>query len=1029
MPLNKQAIPINFSQGLDTKTDPKQVQIGKFLALQNSIFTKGGLLSKRNGYGQLPSLPQSASYSTTFNADLTVIGSSIQALPTNSQQWVNKGSIQPLQLSALPLIRNNLNQTQSDCAIATNGFACTVYTESNGSTNAYKYAVSDSTTGQNIVAPTALTNADPMHGTPRVFVLGNNFIIVYAAKLSTVYNLVYIAVSVNNPSSSSAQAVISASYLPAGPVAFDAAVLGNSLYLAWEGAGTTGVKMTYLTSTLSLGSTINPDPSHVSTSMSVTVDTQNNVIWASYYSLVDGNGYSLAVDPQLNLIANFPTQIISSPTILNITSAAQNGILTVFYEYSNTASGIQTNYVASVMVALSTGVVTSEIVVLRSVGLASKAFIIDGIIYFLAAYSSSFQPTYFLVNGSISTSASPALIAKLAYENGGGYLTNGLPSVTVDGSTASIAYLYKDLIEAVSDSNSAGTITTGGVYSQTGINLVSFNFGTAGLITAEIGANLNITGGFLWAYDGYSLTEQGFHLYPDSVQETGTATTGGHMIAQIYYYQATYEWTDNQGNAFRSAGSIPIKVDLTASMTATNEVTITVPTLRITAKTANPVKIVVYRWSTAQQNFYQITSVAAPILNDSTTDSITFTDPNSDASILGNNIIYTTGGVIEDIGAPAFKSVFLFDDRLFGITAEDPNLLWLSKQVIEATPVEMSDLLTMYIAPNVGAQGPSGALLCGFPMDDKACIFKASSILYFNGTGPDNTGANSQYSPPLLITSTVGCSNQNSIVFMPNGLMFEFKSEAGNQIWLLGRDLSTQYIGAPVEAFTQNATVQSAVNIPGSNQVRFTMSSGVTLMYDYYYGQWGTFVGVPALSSTLYQGLHTFIDQYDRVFQETPGQYLDGGNPVLLSFSTSWLSLAGLQGYQRAYFFYLLGTYFTPHKLNLLIAYDYNSSPVQNTLISPINYGPAYGSSAMPVYGQLNPYGGGSSDSGASSNIEQWRVFLSKQRCTSFQITLQEIYDPSFGEAAGQGFTLSGLNLVVGIKKGWRPQPSATSAG
>ena len=34
--------------------------------------------------------------------------------------------------------------------------------------------------------------------------------------------------------------------------------------------------------------------------------------------------------------------------------------------------------------------------------------------------------------------------------------------------------------------------------------------------------------------------------------------------------------------------------------------------------------------------------------------------------------------------------------------------------------------------------------------------------------------------------------------------------------------------------------------------------------------------------------------------------------------------LAGLQGYQRAYFFYLLGTYFTPHKLGLSISYDYN---------------------------------------------------------------------------------------------------------
>ena len=83
----------------------------------------------------------------------------------------------------------------------------------------------------------------------------------------------------------------------------------------------------------------------------------------------------------------------------------------------------------------------------------------------------------------------------------------------------------------------------------------------------------------------------------------------------------------------------------------------------------------------------------------------------------------------------------------------------------------------------------------------------------------------------------------------PQGLMFEFASEAGNQIWTLGRDLSTQYTGAPVEGLTTNATVKSAVNVPGTNQVRFTLDTGITLMYDYYYQQWGTFVNIPAISS------------------------------------------------------------------------------------------------------------------------------------------------------------------------------------
>lgn len=377
--------------------------------------------------------------------------------------------------------------------------------------------------------------------------------------------------------------------------------------------------------------------------------------------------------------------------------------------------------------------------------------------------------------------------------------------------------------------------------------------------------------------------------------------------------------------------------------------------------------------------------------------------------------MYTTGGVLEDIGAPAATAMTLFDDRVWMIDAEDTNLLWFSKQVIESTPVEMSDLLTTYVAPTIGVNGSTGPMKSLSAMDDKLIIFKANAIYYINGTGPDNTGANSQYSPPTYITSVVGCSNQNSIVFIPQGLMFQ--SDKG--IWILGRDLTTSYIGAPVEAFN-DATVLSAISIPETNQVRFTLDSGVTLMYDYYYAQWGTFTGVPGISSTVYENLHTFINSFGQAYQETPDEYLDGANPVLLSFTTSWLNFAGLQGYQRAFFFYLLGQYISPHKLNLSIAYDYRASPSQVLQISPTNYSPPYG--GIGPYGAGSPYGG-------TGSLERWRIFLKKQRCQAIQISLQEIYDGTLGVPAGAGFTLSGINMVYGIKSGFRPTSSQHSVG
>lgn len=1016
--IQKQAVPIPFSKGLNQKVDPWQLEIGAFESLVNSIFTKDGLLQKRNGFGPLPSLPDASnSYVTTLNDNLTAVGTSITAYDEANKAWIPRGNIQPVEVSTLPLIRNSINQTQADTAIAPNGLVCTVYTETNAGTTAYKYAVADSVTGQNIVAPTAIpVSSGGITGSPRVFVLGAYFILVFTNTISGTPHLQYLALPYNNPTNGfvSTNADIASAYGPASTVSWDGVVVGNSLIIAYNGVSSPqSVEAIYLTSSLSLSNVIS-FASRKATVMSLAADLTDETrpfIYISFYDSSSSTGYCAVVNQFLTILTA-PVEIISSGTILNITSAAQNGAVSVYYEVANNYSydsSVPTHFVRKLMMNQAGTITGASHVSLRSVGLASKAFIINGTEYYLAAYQSASQPTYFLVNGTLSSSGAPLIVAKLAYSNGGGYLILGLPSVTLTGTEAQFAYLFKDLITSVNkDTNVSSTTQVAGIYSQTGINLGSINITTKSAIdTAEIGGDLNLSGGFLGMYDGYLPVEQNFFVWPDNIEVTGS-TSSGSMAADTYFYQVTYEWSDNQGNIFKSAPSIPVTVTTTGT---TSSVTVNAPTLRLTMKTANPVKIVVYRWSVTDPVYYQATSLTSATLNDTTIDSVTFVDTN--LSVLGGSILYTTGGVAEDVNAPTTNIMTLFDTRLWLVDAEDPNLLWYSKQVIEATPVEMSDLFTIYVAPNTGTTGSTGPMTALAPMDDKLVIFKKNAIYYINGTGPDNTGANNQYSQPIFITSTVGCANQASIVLMPNGLMFQ--SDKG--IWLLGRDLSTSYIGSPVEDFT-SSLVTSANAIPETNQVRFTLESGETLVYDYFYDRWGIFEGVPSISSCIYHGLHTLINGSGEVFQEVPGSYLDGNNPVLVSFKTSWINVAGVQGYQRAFFFYLLGRYLTPHKLALQIAYDYNSSASQTSLIQPTNF-----SSPTPSpYGVPTPFGG-------PGDVENWRVFLAKQRCQSFQITMQEIYDPSFGAPAGAGLTLSGLNLVVGVKKGWRNIGNANTAG
>jgi hypothetical protein len=111
--------------------------------------------------------------------------------------------------------------------------------------------------------------------------------------------------------------------------------------------------------------------------------------------------------------------------------------------------------------------------------------------------------------------------------------------------------------------------------------------------------------------------------------------------------------------------------------------------------------------------------------------------------------------------------------------------------------------------------------------------------------------------------------------------------------------------------------------------------------------------------------------------------------------------------------------YLSPHKINLQAIYDYNPSVLHTETFSPNNFS---GNQPSNGFGVPVPYGG-------PGNLEQWRIHTKQQLCQSMQIALQEIYDPSFGIPAGAGFTLSGLNLVLEVMRGWRPISGATSTG
>jgi hypothetical protein len=415
------------------------------------------------------------------------------------------------------------------------------------------------------------------------------------------------------------------------------------------------------------------------------------------------------------------------------------------------------------------------------------------------------------------------------------------------------------------------------------------------------------------------------------------------------------------------------------------------PTLRITDKIDNPVVLSLYRTKVNETIFYRVTKVISPTYNDVTVDYIAFTDDIPDSSLEGDDLLYTTGGVVENIEIPAVNSLTSYRSRLIGVPSESPFSFWYSKQVIPGTPVQFSDLFVMNIDQK---GGPITALIA---MDDKLILFKQSLIFYMVGDGPTPTGINNDFTQPTLISSDSGCINRKSVVITPIGTMY--KSAKG--IYLLDRALEVKYIGSDVEDYNA-IDITSAQLVSNFNQVRFTLENGITLMYDYYFQQWSVFKNYDAVDATVVgsstaAGIYYFMDATGNVQKETEGQYLDNGVYIPLKVQTNWLNMAGLQGYERFYKVLLIGHYKSPHNLNFNAFFDFDETSFQETVI-PVETDPG---------------------------VYQYRIFLSRQKCESIRFSIED----SGLSPLGEGFYLSAIAFEVGIKTGLNKMAAAVSYG
>jgi len=680
------------------------------------------------------------------------------------------------------------------------------------------------------------------------------------------------------------------------------------------------------------------------------------------------------------------TVTISSPTLGASASSPGDTLhvvtrATIFYEIS---AAITYNYLIRSNTATITGTIGSPHVDIRSVGLASKAFVYGTNTFVMAAYQGPLQPTYFLINQS-------GIVAlKLAPLNGGGLTAKSvLPQINpISPGQYQISYLQQDFFATISGTN----------FFQTGVMQGNINLNPSNLQAVSIGNGLQMTGGFLAMYDGISAVELGYHVFPEQPTIT-TSGTGGGLSPGQYQWTTVYAWTDNFGQIHRSAPSIPVTETMSGgtpvtftSVFATGDTVLTVSsvtglfvgqvvtdnttsgnilagtlitaisgstitisnpavaasagggdtlqtidtysasvvavTLRITAKKP-PIRsnawIELYRTEANQTIFYLVSSITNPTYNDTTVDTKTFTDTLSDQSALGNLQLYTTGGVIENIAPPAPKLIWQYKNRLILVPFENDNTWWYSQEIIPNTPLEFNDSFVNNMDQR------DGPITAGIQMDDKNIFFKGpANIFYVAGDGPGQDGSNNDFTQPQRIATGSGCINPNSVLLMPSGVFYQ--SYKG--IYLLDRGLNSQYIGAEVEAFNSSNIVSAQV-IENDNELRFLLDTGTELMFDYTFQQWTTIPNVSGVASALFENEFCYVQSDGLVLQEDPTIWTHNGNPRRIKLITSWLSMAALQGFQRVYRMLMLANFYSPHLLKYNLAINFNPNHVQEGYIDP----------------------------------------------------------------------------------------------
>lgn len=521
--------------------------------------------------------------------------------------------------------------------------------------------------------------------------------------------------------------------------------------------------------------------------------------------------------------------------------------------------------------------------------------------------------------------------------------------------------------------------------------------------SARIGATLFCANGLPFSYDGAQTTEHGFTLAPEIValQETASTPT---FPAGTRLYVAVYEWTDAQGQLYRSAPSAPFSY--TRATAAATQPILTFNPLYLTSK-AN-VTIAFYKTVASGTLYFRCGTTTAVGAVVGSTPNAWLDNNDSDATLQGGALLYTVGGELPNDAPPACTLVSTANQRLFVAGGEDENVITYSKQAVVNAGVGFSLALTQRIDT---LPGPITAVE---HLDDKHFVWKKDNIFYWSGQGPTPNGANSDYTSLQMLSNGIGCISIQSLVRTPGALLFQHT----RGMYSLGRDLSLTNVGAPIGPLNSNAFT-SAILVPGQAHVRFGSASADALVYSYealsqyaahnnvVAGQWTTFRNYTQTDACLWNATTYVFCRLDGTVCVESADWSDNGTSIPMVIQTGWIRPAGPIEGGEFYELGILGLWRGAHTLTVDQMCDYGTATLGTLTFSA---GAAVAGTPWgvdPKWGGWSPWGGDGDTAYALRGV----MPLSSPAVGALQVRLSDAAVP--GQTLGDSVTLNALTIMT----------------